>query len=86
MRLDKSRKILINMALILLLALLVKFLVAIPNEAQAKTRYEYKFVDVEEFGGEMKAKALTQYVNQLAQNGWRLHSLVPWAEVVIFER
>ncbi|MFQ6070018.1 MAG: hypothetical protein ACE5LC_05765 [Candidatus Aminicenantales bacterium] len=85
MNLNKSTRILINVALVLLIALLLKSLISVPRSAVARSGSQYKVVDIADFG-ETNAKTLTQYINQLSEHGWRLHSLVPWIEVVIFER
>ena len=73
MKFDKFTKVLINLVLILLIALLLKSLIIAPKDVYAKSNLEYKLVswtgrsDDEKEGREHEA-----LINQFAKQGWRL--------------
>jgi hypothetical protein len=66
MKLSRSTTVLINVALILLVALLAKSLVAVPKSAAAAQSREYKVVGYPSTGQNVE-----QMLNAHAQEGWR---------------
>ena len=73
MRLDRLTKVCINLVLILLIALLLKFLITIPKEIYAQSRDEYKVSGIaEEFEMLMKevgrSKLGTEWWEKMTQN------------------
>jgi hypothetical protein len=66
MKLSKSTTVLINVALILLVALLAKSLVAVPKNVGAAQSREYKVVPYPSTGQNVE-----QMLNAQAQEGWR---------------
>ncbi len=66
MKLSKSTTVLINLALILLVALLAKSLVAVPKNAGAAQSHAYKVVPYPSTGQNVE-----QMLNAQAQEGWR---------------
>lgn len=65
MKLSKSTTILINVALVLLIAILVKSLVAIPQNVGAAQNKEYSVVAYPSTGQNVE-----QMLNEKAQQGW----------------
>jgi hypothetical protein len=66
MKLSKSTTVLINVALILLIAILAKSLIAVPGSAGAAQSREYKVVAYPSTGQNVE-----QMLNAQAQEGWR---------------
>ncbi len=64
MKLSKSTTILINVALVLLIAILVKSLIAVPKSVSAEQTKEYLVKTV------AGAKEAQQVLSELAQQGW----------------
>jgi hypothetical protein len=100
-KLDKFTKVCINFVLILVIALLVKFLITIPKDVYAKPGFEYKTISIsaehqkllKEWGrqklNEERIKAGGALVlNRYAKKGWRLHSFIVIEDdhLLIFER
>jgi len=66
MKLSKSTSILINAALILVLAILIKSLIAFPQNANAQAKKEYFVKSTDTLKGAQKV------LNERALDGWRL--------------
>jgi len=66
MKLSKGTRILINIALVLVIAILVKTLVAVPAAAGAAQSREYKVVPYPSTGQNVE-----QMLNGHARDGWR---------------
>lgn len=84
MKIDRSTKVLINLVLVLIIALLVKTLITVPSNAYAseKAKYSYVWSKVVDF------KDLDDTIKIYSTRGWKLHSH-SWAEnqiLVFFEK
>ncbi len=66
MKLSRSTTILVNIALVLVVALLVKALIAVPSTAGAAQAREYKVVAYPSTGQNVE-----QMLNEYAGDGWR---------------
>jgi len=66
MKLSKGTRILVNIALVLVIAILVKTLVTVPAAAGAAQSREYKVVPYPSTGQNVE-----QMLNANAQEGWR---------------
>jgi len=69
MKLDKFTKVLINLVLILVIVLLLKFLITVPRDVYAKGMYEYKVT----IDGDSRSE-IEENINKMAREGWTLHS------------
>jgi hypothetical protein len=65
MKLSKSTTILINVALVLLIAILVKSLIAVPRNASAAPNKDYSVVAYPSTGQNVE-----QMLNEKAKEGW----------------
>jgi hypothetical protein len=96
MKLTKSTTILMNVALVLLVAFLIKSAMASPRNVAAQgSGYSYKLAYVGPTQEEIQqtgrptptAEQLEQKINAVAQDGWKLHSLsLVGSYMAIFER
>ena len=66
MKFPRSTTILVNFALVLVVALLVKALIAVPSSAKAAQSREYKVVAYPSTGQNVE-----QMLNEYAGDGWR---------------
>lgn len=66
MKLSRSTTILVNIALVLVVALLVKALITVPSSAGAAQAREYKVVAYPSTGQNVE-----QMLNEYAGDGWR---------------
>jgi hypothetical protein len=66
MKLSKTTTVLINVALVLLVAILLKTLIAVPGGARAAQSREYKVVPYPSTGQNVE-----QMLNEHARDGWR---------------
>ena len=85
MKLDKFTRVCINIVLILLIALLVKSLVTVPRDLQAKTNMEYRVVEVTGYARN-DAQGVTKKINDYVNKGWKFHSCDGSDNFVIFEQ
>lgn len=78
MKLNKATKILVNIILILIIAILIKSLVTAPRILQANPIPEYLAVPyrTDIFVPTAQTGSLTNFLNVKAQEGWRLHSVL----------
>jgi hypothetical protein len=84
MKLSKSTTILINVALVLLIAILVKSLIAIPKNVSAAANKEYSVVGYPSTGQNVE-----QMLNEKANEGWNFifaYQFGPGRYSLIFER
>jgi hypothetical protein len=81
MKLNKFTKLLLNLVLILLIALLLKSLITVPKNAYANETKEYLGIDNINFMG---AREFADQCNKFAKEGWKLHSFTD--RKAIFER
>jgi hypothetical protein len=81
MKFDKSTKILLNLVLILVIALLVKSLIVVPNDAYARENVEYKILRTPTTHAELQP-----LINAHVKSGWKLHSLVPSPDKIVLVR
>ena len=81
MKFDKSTKILLNLVLILVIALLVKSLIVVPNDAYARENVEYKVLRAPRTHAELQP-----LINAHVKSGWKLHSFAPSPDKIILVR
>lgn len=99
MKFDKSTKILINLVLILVIAFLLKSIIAVPKNLYAQANFEYKIIWYEdEVGMAMQKEGAVSWekrhtrfeepLRRLAEEGWRFHSdiKVSGYTLLVFER
>ena len=86
MKLSKSTRILVNVVLILIIAILIKSLVTVPRILQANPVPEYLAVPfrTDVFMPTAQTGSLTYFLNFKAREGWQLHSVLD--NRIIFER
>ncbi|MBP7705813.1 MAG: hypothetical protein KA243_01055 [Candidatus Aminicenantes bacterium] len=71
MKLSKSTTILANVVLILAIAILMKFLVAIPKNVEAAAPGAYAVVEMMPLAG-VTPDVFEQKLDEMARQGWRL--------------
>jgi hypothetical protein len=84
MKLSKTTTFLINVALVLVIAILVKSLIAVPNSVNAATNKEYSVVGYPSTGQNVE-----QMLNEKALEGWSFvfaYQFGPGRYTLIFER
>jgi len=96
MKLTKSTTILLNVVLVLIIALLVKFVIVSPKNVYAQgSSFSYKFAyvgptqeEIQQTGRPTASpEQLEQKINAIAQEGWKLHSIsLVGSYIAIFER
>lgn len=99
MKFDKSTKILINLVLILVIAFLLKSIIAVPKNLYARNGIEYKVVIYEDqINLAMQKEGAVSYenrhtryetpLNEIAAKGWTFHSHIKVAgyTLLVFER
>jgi ABC-type uncharacterized transport system permease subunit len=96
MKLAKSTTILLNVALVFIMALLVKSILASPKNAYAQgSTFSYKLADIGPTQEEIQRTGrptptpmqVEEKINAFAQEGWRLHSVVSAGKyIAILER
>jgi len=86
MKLNKTTKILVNVLLVLVIAILVKSLVTASQNLQASSVPEYLAIDFQNLGLSNFAQtgSFTNFLNAKAKEGWMLHSV--FYSGIIFER
>lgn len=86
MKWSKSTRILVNVVLILVIAILIKSLVTAPRILRASPIPEYLAVPyrTDIFVPTAQTGSLTNFLNVKAREGWRLHSVLD--NRIIFER
>jgi hypothetical protein len=87
---QKSTRLLVNLALILLVLILLKSLLSFPRSLYAAQDVEYKVVKYNKTEYVWNEEGLSRFLNANAKQGWRYHSM-HWGEASgqifgIFER
>ncbi len=90
MKLDRSTRILLNLVLVLVAAVLVKAFISIPFNLYAAENPEYKVIKYNKTEFNWNAEGLSRFLNANAKSGWKYHSM-HWGEASgqiygIFER
>jgi ABC-type uncharacterized transport system substrate-binding protein len=84
MKLSRSTTILVNVALVLVIGILAKSLMAVPNNASAAANKEYSVVGYPSTGQNVE-----QMLNEKAKEGWEFvfaYQFGPGRYSLIFER